>query len=228
MGVEYRHFLIPSNPTFIPNKTVIKKIDDLMNKWKIKKSNPRIYDLTNGINKEILEPLESISFEHGIGLKYQGVEGLIVRKITGESDFGEDVTDEDRYIQGFVFIAGSDYRIHIGCEALSTTVSEPPIENSNKIIPYCECDDLFYAHNEAYNCTVEALPPDVKIFVRESERERIIAGQNFLGYWRTAFIIDYGKDLPKIETFFTLENREFVKDFEDAIGTSIIEIGQVY
>jgi hypothetical protein len=226
MGVEYRHFLIPSNPTFIPDKTVIKKIDDLMSKWKIKKSNPKIYDLTNGINKEILEPIDAISFEQGIGLKYQGVEGLIVREITGESDFGEDVTDEDRYIMEFIFIAGIDYRIHIGCEQLEITVTKTPTENSNTILPYCDCDDLFYSHSEAYTCTENTLPPEVKFDVREPER--VIGGQNFLGYWRTAFIIDYGKDLPKIETFFTLENREFVKDFEDAIGTSIIEIGQVY
>jgi hypothetical protein len=226
MGVEYRHFLIPSNPTFIPNKIVIKKIDDLMSKWKIKKSNPKIYDLTNGVNKEIVEPIESISFEHGIALKYQGVEGIIVREITGESDFGEDVTDEDRYIQEFIFITGSDYRIHIGCEQLNMVVKKPPTENLKIILPYCDCDDLFYSHNEAYNCTEKTLPPEVEIDVRETER--VIAGQNFLGYWRTAFIIEYGKDLPKVETFFKLENREFVKDFEDALGTSIIEIGQFY
>lgn len=33
MVVEYKHFLIPANPSFVPAKDVIIKIDEVLSKW---------------------------------------------------------------------------------------------------------------------------------------------------------------------------------------------------
>jgi hypothetical protein len=50
MGVEYKHFLIPTNPSFVPAKDVIKKVDEVLSKWNLKIGTPKVYNLTNGEN----------------------------------------------------------------------------------------------------------------------------------------------------------------------------------
>ena len=227
MGVEYKHFLIPADPNFVPERDVIAKIDALLEKWNLKTGIPKVLNLTNGMNTTVLESLDSLDFGQGMAIEYPGVEGDLVMEILGESY--DDIADELRYIERFTFIVGLDYRIHPSSEELSMTVVKPPYENSLPITPYCESDEVLHygLHAEAYNCSLSATAPEVDIWV--ADKDRIIGSQNFLGYWRTTFIIDCGKDLPKIgEESFIIENKEFLNDFEKALGSSIIEIGEIY
>ncbi len=229
MGVEYKHFLIPENPLFVPEKDVIIKVDEVLSKWNLKISNPKVYNLKNGENTIVTEPLESLDFGQGLAIEYSGIEGLAAGKIMGDSYYQDEVSDEDRYIQGFNFIVGLDYKIHPSSEELTLTVIKPPFEDSVAIQPYCEFDEFLHysLHAESYNCSLSATPPQVDIWV--ADKKRIIGEQNFSGYWRTAFIIDCGKDLPKLsEDLYKIVNREFINDFENALGSKIIEIGEVY
>src|SRR5688572_11779511 len=106
MGVEYKHFLIPTNPTFVPGNDAIRKIDAVLNKWNLKTSNPKVYDLTNGQNTMITADLDCLVFGQGLAIEYPGVEGLAVRKIMGASYFNDEVGDEDRYIERLTFVVG--------------------------------------------------------------------------------------------------------------------------
>ena len=128
MGVEYKHFIIPADPTFVPSKDVIIKIDNLLQKWKLKTNEPQIYDLTNGENVLIELPLNTIEFDHGIGMEYSHIGGEPVRTVMGISHYKEEISDKDRYIERINFIVGTDYRIHPSNEELFMTVSTPPYE----------------------------------------------------------------------------------------------------
>jgi hypothetical protein len=229
MGVEYKHFLIPANPSFVPKKDVIKSVDEVLGKWKLKTGLPKIYNLTNGINTVVVDSLDSLDFGQGLAIEYPGIEGRVVAKILGGSYYGDEASDNGRYIERFTFILGLDFRIHPSSEELTMTVIKSPSEDNIPIAPYCEYDEFLHygLHSEAYNSSLSAKPPEVEIWV--ADRNRIISGQNFLGFWRTAFIIDCGKDLPKLgNELFKIENKEFIKDFEKAFGSDLIEIGEVY
>ncbi len=230
MGVEYKHFLIPENPSFVPEKDVIKKIDDVLYKWNLKTGIPKVYDLTNGINAVVDEALDSLRFEHGMAVEYPSIDGKPAAAVMGISYFYDDVIDEDRYIQGITFIVGVDYRIHPSSEELSMTVAKPPFEGATAIEPYCEMDEFLHygLHGEAYNCSITTTAPEVDVWV--ANMRRIIGEQNFYGYWRTALIIECGKDLPLLrdETLYKIPNKEFISDFENALGSKVIEIGEIY
>ena len=229
MGVEYKHFLIPATATFVPSKDSIKKIDEVLAKWNLKTGNPKVYNLTNGENTTVSEPLDSLDFGQGIAIEYMGIEGSQAAEIMGESYYQDEASDEDRYIQRFTFIVGLDYRIHPSSEELSLTVKKPPFEGAIPIQPYCEYDEFLHygLHAESYHCSLSVTPPEVDIWVKDEKR--IIGGQNFSGYWRTAFVIDCGKDLPKLgDNLYTIANKEFINDFENAFGAKIVEIGEIY
>ena len=89
-------------------------------------------------------------------------------------------------------------------------------------------DDLYYGlHAEAYNCSHSSIAP--KVDIDSSFTNRVIGAQPFQGFWRTALIIDCGKDLPNLgNDLFKLENKEFISDIEEVLGTSVLQIGEVY
>ncbi|MEO8109048.1 MAG: hypothetical protein ABI594_03400 [Ginsengibacter sp.] len=190
---------------------------------------PKVYNLTNGQNTIVINPLASLDSGQGLALEYSGVDGALAAKIMGESYYKSECTNENRYIERFIFIVGLDYRIHPSSEEISMTVKYPPVENSVPIEPYCEYDEFLHygLHAEAYNSSRFTMPPEVDIWV--ADKKRIIDGQNFLGFWRTAFIIDCGKDLPKLtEEIYKIKNQEFMSDIENALGSEVIEIGELY
>ena len=228
MGVEYKHFIIPTDPTFVPKNDAIIKIDNLLEKWNLKTGTPKVYNLTNGENALVEQPINSIEFENGIAIEYPEIIGKIVKEIIGSSYYKEEISDDDRYIQNINFIVGSDYRIHPSNDELDVFLLKPPHDESGPIEPYCEYDDLLYGlHAEAYNCSNSCIAP--KVDVSSRFKNRVIGEQPFQGFWRTALIIDCGKDLPNLgENLFKLANNQFISDIEEALGTSVIQIGEVY
>lgn len=228
MGVEYKHFLIPADPTFVPKSNIISKLDQLLAKWSLKTGDPQIFNLTNGENTLVHEDFNSIEIGHGLALEYPGIEGKQVREIVGPSYY-EEISDNDRYIERITFILGSDYRVHPSNEEICMTVTNPPLEGSTPLEPYCEFDEFLHygLHAEAYNCSINANPPKIDISV--TDKNRIIGEQNFLGFWRTALILDFGKDLPKLsQLFFKLENDTFTNELEQVFESRLIQIGEVY
>ena len=182
MGVEYKHFLIPNDPSFVPEKHIIEKIDKVLNKWNLRTGIPKVYDLTNGINTIVVAPLDGLDFGQGLAIEYPGVEGDVVNKIMGESYYHGEASEANRYIERFTFIVGLDYRIHPSSQELSLTVIKPPLEGSIAIDPYCEGDDFLHygLHAESYTCYLTTTPPVVDISV--IDKKRIIGDQNFLGF----------------------------------------------
>jgi hypothetical protein len=226
MGVEYRHFLIPANPSFIPSKGVIKRIDDLLEKWNLKAGHPKIYNLSKGSDAMIDASLDALDIGQGMGIVYPFIEGSIIGKIMGSSYY-DDISDEERYFQSLTLVTGLDYRIHPGGNDLYLAVKKAPVESNVSIKPYWEHDEIIFTHGEAYHSTVTTTPPVVTITA--TDQNRLIGEQPFKGYWRTAFIFDCGKDLPKLgDELFKIPNMDFVKDVEQALGCEVVEIGEVY
>jgi len=55
-----------------------------------------------------------------------------------------------------------------------------------------------------------------------------ILDPHFRGYWRTALVIDCGKDLPEDpDEDFKIPNKAFISDVEAALGCKVIEIGAI-
>jgi hypothetical protein len=227
MGVEYKQFLIPADPTFIPQNNILIKIDALLSKWNLKTGNPKLFDLANGEKKPIHQDLGSIQFGHGVTVEYPGIEGELVREIVGPSYY-DTVSDEDRYVEKIILIVGTDYRIHSSSSEVYVEVIKPPIEDGKPVEPYGESDRYILFYAEAYNCSINATPPEVHISVEE--KEKVIGEQNFLGFWRTALILDFGKDLPALSDkyLFKLENEKFLSELEQAFESPLMHIGEIY
>jgi hypothetical protein len=200
----------------------------LLERWNLKAGNPNVFNLTNGENTSIHQALNEIQFDHGIAVAYPLVEGKQVREIVGPGYFGEEISDEDRYIQGITLIVGTDYRIHPGNEEIYLEVLNQPLEDTKPVKAYCEFDDLFGLHAEAYSCSINATPPKVKMSI--DDKSRIIGDQNFLGYWRSALVLDFGKDLPAGlgDKLIKLESNKFVNELEQAFDCFLIQIGEIY
>lgn len=228
MGVEYRHFLIPENPSFVPSSGVIKRMDAVLEKWKLKVGDPKIYNLNAESHSVVQAPLHTLIFGQGFGIEYPfvGDEGPAVASVVGPSYY-QRVPDEDRYLQGLTFIVGLDFRIHSSSEIFNITVTKPPHEKGIPLEPYWENDDFLYTHEEAYHGTLSTTLPEV--VVKAGHKSQVIEPK-FKGYWRTALIIDCGKDLPKVPNLggFTIPNKEFINDIEEALGCKVIEVGNIY
>ncbi|MFT3979496.1 MAG: hypothetical protein QM687_03435 [Ferruginibacter sp.] len=254
MSTDFKQYIIPKDPSFIPPNDVMIKVDAVLEKWGLKKDISRIVDLTKGKNAVITTPLASIEFEGGIAIEYPGIHGKKAGEIIGESYY-ESEPDEgiERRIESFMLIAGRDYRIHPGSGELKMTVMIPPLNELVPLEPYCKRDEILHVgmgpnlclakfsadflgvdvfqyygqHAEAYSSDQNTTPPQVDILVAEASYTKI--NSHFSGYWRTAFIIDFGNDLPKFENeIYTIKNRELIKDLENAFGCELIEIGHFY
>jgi hypothetical protein len=229
MGVEYRHFLIPANPAFVLPREAIMKVDRVLVKWRLKAGTPKVYNLENGENSIITAPIEKLDFGHGLAIKYPGVHGGQAGEIMGRSFYGEQASESDGYFEHLTLIGGMDYRIQPSNEELYVEVLTAPMENHIPIEKHDDNQGLLNLgfFNESYTSTAATKPPVVDI--SSIDDNRILGGQDFAGYWRTAFIMDCGKDLPGLsESFYQIPNREFINDVETALGCSVVEIGELY
>jgi hypothetical protein len=95
MGVEYRHYLIPENPSFVPTTGVIKRMDAVLEKWKLKAGNPRIYNLSAD-NHSIVEA-PSLGRALVLNILLLIMTGLQLPALWGPSYYNE-VADSDRYL----------------------------------------------------------------------------------------------------------------------------------
>jgi hypothetical protein len=227
MGVTYTHYLIPENPSFVPSAGVIKRMDAVLEKWKLKADDPTIYNLSKEGLSVVKAPLHSLIFGQGFGIRYPLIEGggPAVANVMGPS-FYDEVTDSDRYIDSLTFVVGLDFRIHPSGEMFNISVIKPPYEGATKLTPYWVYDDMLFTHAEAFHSTLSTTPPEVKV---EANYRNQVMEPKFLGYWRTALIIDCNKDLPQVpdEGGFKLPNRNFISEIEEAWGCKITEVGSI-
>lgn len=50
MWNDYKHYLIPKNSTYVPGKNAIVQVDQVLDDWGMKKTNPAIFNLRGGKN----------------------------------------------------------------------------------------------------------------------------------------------------------------------------------
>jgi hypothetical protein len=228
MGVEYRHYLIPENPSFVPSAGVIKRMDAVLEKWKLKAGDPNIYNLTADSYSLVEAPLHTLIFGQGFGIQYPPVDhdGATVASIMGPSYYYRNVPDNSRYINSLTFVIGLDFRIHASDETLNISVIKPPYEGATQLQPYWDYDLAVFSHAEAFHGTLSTTPPVVAV---EGQQIKQAIDPKFMGYWRTALIIDCGKDLPQVsdEDGFKIPNKAFISDVEEAWGCKVIEVGSI-
>src|ERR1044072_457588 len=149
MGVEYRHYLIPDNPSFAPTSGVIKRMDAVLEKWKLKAGAPEIYNLNAQSQLLVAAPLHALIFGQGFGIKYPYLkDGNALTKVMGPDHFGDNL----RYFYNLVFVVGLDYRLHSGDQSWEIKVIKPPYEGATQLETYLHYDELF-THMEAYHST---------------------------------------------------------------------------
>lgn len=226
MGVEYNHYLIPENPSFVPTSGVIKRMDAVLEKWKLKAGDPTIYNFSKEGLSVVKAPVQSLIFGQGFGIKYPFVdnEGPAVASVMGPS-YNNEMADTDRYIDSLKFIVGLDFRIHPSGEMFNISVIKPPYEGATKLTPYWVYDDMLFTHAEAFHSTLLTTPPEVEVEANYGQ----VTEPKFVGYWRTALVIDCGKDLPQVpdEGGFKIPNKDFISDVEEALGCKVIEVGEI-
>lgn len=138
MGVEYRHYLIPENPSFVPTSGVIKRMDAVLEKWKLKAGPPEIYNLNAQSHSVVEAPLHALIFGQGFGIKYPYLsEGNALTKVMG-LNYNEEPL---RYIYNMVFVVGLDFRIHSGDQSWDIKIIKPPYEGATPLETYWELDD---------------------------------------------------------------------------------------
>ena len=92
MGVEYRHYLIPENPSFVPSSGVIKRMDAVLEKWKLKAGPPEIYNLNAKSQSLIEAPLHTLIFGQGFGIKYPCLtDGNALTHVMGPDHYGDNL-----------------------------------------------------------------------------------------------------------------------------------------
>lgn len=228
MGVEYRHYLIPENPSFVPSSGIIKRIDAVLEKWKLKAGDPVIYNLSKEGLSVVKAPVQSLIFGQGFGIKYPSLDdaGPAVANVLGPSWRLINVPDSDRYISSLTFVVGLDFRIHASGETWNISINKPPYEGATKLEPYWEYDNKLFTHAEAFHSTLSTTPPKVEV---EANYRNQVMEPKFLGYWRTALVIDCGKDLPEVpdEGGFKIPNKDFISDIQEALGCKVIEVGEI-
>jgi hypothetical protein len=225
MGVEYRHFLVPANPKWLPQVDTLLRVDAVLRKWSLVAREPIVFKLKDG-RKRNIPTIPVNSFGLDLAVEYSMIEGRAVRAIFGPS-FYPNIQDGERYIQKISVLVGLDYRIHSSSEAFYFKVTETPDNDGIPVKPYSH-DDGLYLCGEVFRATALTRPPNIEIHVDEKCTGNV-AWKGYKGYWRAALILDCGKDLPGfIEGLQALPSQGFIEDVSAAFGTKVYEIGEVY
>lgn len=220
MGVEYRHYLIPEKASFVPTSGVIKRMDAVLDKWKLKSGTPEIYNLTANNQSVVEAPLHTLIFGQGFGIQYPWIEDP---SVIAPCHYRGD-PNNDGHISSLIFVVGLDYRIHSSDDYFKVSVLKPPYEGDTPLKPYWEQDPLLFTHEEAYHSTIATTAPEVEAIPYFFNR---VVEPNFKGYWRTALVFDFGRSIPEMpeEGRYKIPNNEFIKDVEEALGCQVIETG---
>jgi hypothetical protein len=226
MGVEYRHFLVVGDPGWLPKADTASRVDDVLRKWSLVTKEPDIYDLAGGGKQRLNQPISILIPGPGYALTYPMVKGRKVSAVVGPCFYPE-IGEEERYIQGIALVVGNDFRIHWSWEGTCFTVLQPPTNSGVPVDPYSGEQHL-YLYAEAYPTGPQTTPPKVEVDVYNKDRHHI-GWDHYNGFWRSALVLDCGKDLPSfIEGKFFLLCKEFVQAVSDAFRSPVLEVGEIY
>ncbi len=225
MGVEYRHFLVAAEPTWLPQADTLPKVDALLRRWALVTNEPQIYDLTGG-RKNPVASFPSTGPGPGIAVVYPMVQGPVVPTLFGPSYYKEDVAPDDRYIQGLTVVVGADYRVHWSSEGICFTVVEPPREAGRDVEPY-HADQHLYLYSESYPATPGTTPPTVKVEV-DPRAHGNVAWKTTQGCGAALSFSPAARIYRPHRGASCSRVQLFVADVCQALGSRLLEVGEIY
>jgi hypothetical protein len=225
MGVEYRHYLVVNDAAWMPEPDTAARVEKVLREWSLVDKLEKVIDLTNGQQKGVQKVPSTEAPGHGLALIFAGVEGAPVARIAGPSLY-DSVSDADRYTMRIALVIGDDYRLHWSSESIFFKLVEAPRQDGKIIAAYRDDDPLDCLYAESFPSDENTSPPKVEIQVSEHAQNNV-DWSDYVGFWRGALVIDFGKDLPAfIEGVHILPNREFVLAIDEAFGGDVIEVGE--
>lgn len=209
MGVEYKHGLFVVDLAWRPTAAHIARVHDVLARWQVVAAPPALHDLGED-GGPIDAAALAAQLPANLRLTYDGVGGAPVVALMGPSQYGY-ADPAQRYLQGLSVTLGVDLRL-LTCETYPVEVEIPAIDADAFLELDDHADDAGHA---LYRATWAASPPTTRVRGR------------FAGVWRSAVIIDCGKDLPTLaeECDRPLPAAGFRVALEAALGTALIEQG---
>jgi hypothetical protein len=224
MGVEYAHYLLVRDPTWIGDLEAARRVHAVLEKWQLLGGEPELFALDGGKRRRLRNRLLTIKQPPtNFLVRYPHLDGgPAVAEVIGPSYYCE-IGDAERYLQRVSVVIGSDFRIGPDSESLYIEVRRPPTRDGDDVEPSPEGSCL-WEFDESYPADGDTSVPVTRIEARGK------LPQGFTGVWRAGVVLDCGKDLPRIDNFgFGVRvNERFKADLEAAFETQLVEVGRVY
>lgn len=211
MGVEYAHGLFVVDLAWRPAWAHVERVHAVMVRWGLAAGRPAFIEAGDFDAEPLDEAEVARALPPNLELDYGTVEGDAVARLVGPSRYGL----PDRYIQKLSVVLGVDFKV-LTADGCGIEVVTPPAgadgeELESELISGLLGSDIFPAD-------WDATPPVTT------------APGAFTGVWRSAVLLDCGKDLPEIsdEPGSPLPAAGFRAELEDALGTRLVERGWIY
>jgi len=212
MGVEYAHGLFVDDLGWRPTWAHVERVHEVLVRWRLAAERPSLSDL--GEDGGPLDEATALAqLPANLRLSYPGAHGAAVVAVMGPSQYG--YTDPARrYLQGIDLTFGVDLRL-LACETYPVAVEVPAIDDDAFLDLDEHADDAGFP---LYRASWAASPPTTRV------------KGSFRGVFRSAIILDCGKDLPTLaeECVHPLPAADFRQQLEAALGTSLVEQGWIH
>ena len=198
----------------------------MLREWGLVHGLKKAVDLTLGTNQELAGATTSVNPGAGVAFVYAGVKGQSVARIAGASL--NDVPTEERYTMRTTLVVGDDYRVHWSSDSIYFELVTPPTSNGIPISANEDEDPFEILFAMSFPSEGATSPPIVKAQVEEHAKHNI-AWNDYQGFWRSALVIDFGKNLPAfVEDKHALPARDFVAAVAEAFRGRVVEVGEFY
>jgi hypothetical protein len=138
MGVEYKHWFLASDPSWIGDQSVAARVHAVLSEWGLIAEAPALYSLDGGRQEKLRGLLGQLANPpSNLLVEYPMVQGKVIAEIMGPSYYPEDTIGE-RYFQNIALIVGSDFRVFDGGEACGALVVKPPSHAGKAVQRYGE------------------------------------------------------------------------------------------
>ena len=209
MGVEYQHYLIPEDSAQQFDAKTIEHIVDVLKDngiWEKQKEKERIYISDDG---SVSQQMTNNGW-----LVHGEVNGRVVEEHFGGSRY-EDVSPEHRSLDRITIIFGNASKIHFGSEEVAVAMNG--VELVELDVPFSQpFYEMTFDKIEARNST---------LYIENPNLQNI---EWFTGWWKSAIIIDFGKDVPHWSDQAKMPKNTLLSDLHDATNIKFREIGNHY
>jgi hypothetical protein len=218
MGVEYRHFLVVKDLSWIPSLDTAERVGSVLRKWQLIANECEINDLSQG------NPGGAVLYTWNT----DETESAAIGRIAGPSMFDEEGEPVSRYMQSLRLLCGTDFHCHPSSELAYIEVEKGPFVDGQEIrVDETMSDRSSYFTHDTFPGSGNGEPPKTKVEFGEANNPE--AMKSFTGVWRAAIAMDFGKDLAVFMTEeYALPEPIFVADLSDAFRAELLEVGEFY